>query len=101
MPTINSYIMIVYFFTIGEWLAILIVTFELLANKCIKKCMDYFQEVQWSAIGKTQNENIISSLALKFSSDLAAMLDKEDINHMLFEKEGNYRKWCIYYVRMK
>ncbi|GLJ47972.1 hypothetical protein SUGI_1012990 [Cryptomeria japonica] len=74
----------VYFFNVEECLAILTIASDLLANDLINKCMQYLQGVHWSAAQETRIGDVISCLGLKPSPDLAARLEKEDSNHLIY-----------------
>ncbi|GLJ47975.1 hypothetical protein SUGI_1013070 [Cryptomeria japonica] len=74
----------VYFSNVEECLAILTIASDLLANDLINKCMQYLQGVHWSAAQETQIGDVISCLGLKPLPDLAARLEKEDANHLIY-----------------
>ncbi|GLJ05672.1 hypothetical protein SUGI_0022770 [Cryptomeria japonica] len=74
----------VYFSNVEESLAILTIASDLLANDLINKCMQYLQGVHWSAAQETRIGDVISCLGLKPSPDLAARLEKEDANNLIY-----------------
>ncbi|GLJ47954.1 hypothetical protein SUGI_1012560 [Cryptomeria japonica] len=74
----------VNFSNVEECLAILSVASELLVDDCINKCMQYLEAVRWTAEQKTQMREVLSSLGLEASADLAARLHTEDDEHIIF-----------------
>ncbi|GLJ22254.1 hypothetical protein SUGI_0418520 [Cryptomeria japonica] len=78
----------VHFSNIEECLAILSVASEMLADYSIEKCMQYLEAVRWSAEQEPRIRNVLSSLELKPSPDLAARLHQEDDNHIVFVEKS-------------
>lgn len=73
----------VFFSNVEECLAILSVASELLVDDIIIKCMQYLEAVRWSADQESQIRNVLSRLGLKLLPDLAARLDKDDLEQII------------------
>ncbi|GLJ47987.1 hypothetical protein SUGI_1013290 [Cryptomeria japonica] len=76
----------VCFYNVEECVAILSLASELLADECINKCMQYLEAVRWSAEQESLIRDVLSSLGLKLLPDLAARLDKENDDQIIFVK---------------